>query len=79
MAEKKVINKQTALMARGLFVLAATQYAKCRDAEKQLSDLLGYDDFYCGALSDSIYSESPDFDRAMKAEDFVVEETEGAP
>lgn len=66
------IDETKSLVARGLWTLAHTHYKKARDAESALADLLGYEEVYCDCLSDAIYDENGDFDKAMKKEGFVV-------
>jgi hypothetical protein len=65
------ISANKHLQARGLFVLASTHYRKAREAETMMAELLGFDDTYCGCLSDECV-DGGDFDAGMKKEGFVV-------
>jgi len=75
MAEaKKTITPDQKLKALALFSMAADHYAKMRDFEIGLSELLGYDEDengYCGCISDEIY-DGGNFSRGLKREGFEV-------
>lgn len=72
MAETKKITKDQHIRALALFTMAAEHYAKAREFETALHDMLGYDDSgYCGCISDEM-SDGGNFERGLKKEGFVV-------
>jgi hypothetical protein len=78
MAEtKKTITPDQKLKAFALFSMAVDHYAKMREYEIAMGELLGYDEDdsngYMGCLSDEIY-DGGNFDRGLKREGFVVKE-----
>ena len=54
------------------WVVGDFETASALDLKKVGAARFGYDDRYCGYLSDEIYEDRGDFDRAMKNEGFVV-------
>lgn len=71
---KKIITPEIRLQAFALFTMAATTYAKAREFEAALGELLGYPEEelqYLGCLSDEI-QDGCKFDSALKREGFVV-------
>lgn len=71
---KKTITPDQKLKALALFTMACDHYAKMREFEVGLSELLGYDEDdnnYLGCISDEIY-DGGNFNRALKNEGFVV-------
>jgi len=72
MAEtKKFITKDQRLKAFALFSMAADHYAKAREFEDALAELLGYEDSYLGHISDECI-DGGNFDSALKKEGFLV-------
>lgn len=75
MAEtKKTITKEQRLQAFALFTMARTHYAKAREFERAIGDLLGYPEDehdYLGCISDEMQNDGA-FDRGLKNEGFVV-------
>jgi hypothetical protein len=73
MAEtKKTITPDEKLKAFALFSMAADYYAKGREFEEALAEMLGYDDgTYCGCLSDELM-DGRNFDRGLKNEGIEV-------
>jgi hypothetical protein len=75
MAEtKKTITPDQRLKAFALFSMAVDHYAKMREFETAIGELLGYDEDdsgYLGCLSDEIY-DGGNFSRGLKKEGFVV-------
>ena len=72
---KKTITKEQELKAFALFTMASNHYARAREFESALSELLGYPDedgYYCGCLSDEISQDGGNFARGLKNEGFVV-------
>ena len=74
MSEKKPITKEQKLKAFALFTMASNHYARAREFEQALSELLEYPDedgYYCGCISDELQDGS-NFERGLKNEGFVV-------
>lgn len=72
MPSKKTISRETHLMALALFTMAQKNVAQTRAIEIQLSELLGYEDTWCGCLSDEIYDPNGRFDVGLKKDGFAV-------
>ena len=75
MAEKKTITPEQRLKAFALFTMAVDHYAKMREFEIAMGELLGYDEDdsdYLDCLSDEIY-DGGNFTRGLKREGFVVQ------
>ncbi len=70
---KKTITPGVNLTALALFTMAQKHYQQSRAFETQLSELLGYEDTWCGALSDEIYDPAGRFEVGMKKDGFVVQ------
>jgi hypothetical protein len=68
----KKISQAKYLQALALFTVSHKYYAKSREMELELVELLGYDDNYCGCLSDEIY-DGGNFDVGLKREQISVE------
>lgn len=68
---KKSITPNDRLKAFALFTMANDHYAKAREFEAGIAEMLGYDDTYCGCISDEMY-DGGNFDRGLKAEGFEV-------
>lgn len=71
---KKSISKKQYLQALGLFTISNKYYLKAREAEKELAELLGFDDAYCDQVSDEIVEPKPNFDKALKAVGITVKD-----
>lgn len=72
---KKKITKEQRLQAFALFTMARTHFAKAREFESALGDLLGYTDEdlgYLGCISDELQADNASFDRGLKREGFAV-------
>ena len=72
--DKKPITKEQKLKAFALFTMASNHYARAREFEQALSELLGYseqDSYYCGCISDEM-QDGGNFARGLKNEGFVV-------
>lgn len=70
----KFITPDQKLKALALFTMAADHYAKMREFEIALSELLGVDEDeggYCGCISDEIY-DGGDFARGLKRSGYKV-------
>jgi|KBSMisStandDraft_5_1062788.scaffolds.fasta_scaffold939077_2 hypothetical protein len=71
---KKPITKERRLQAFALFTMARMTYAKAREFEASLGELLGYPEEelnYLGCISDQI-QEGGKFDLGLKQEGFLV-------
>jgi hypothetical protein len=79
MAEtKKKITKEQRLQAFALFTMARTHFAKAREFEAAIGELLGYpeeDLGYLGCISDEMQEDRGNFDRALKREGFEVDKS----
>lgn len=66
------ISHQKYIQALALFTVSHKHYSKAREMELELVELLGYDDNYCGCISDEIY-DGGNFDSGLKREQIAVE------
>lgn len=74
MAEtKKFITPDQRLKAFALFSMGTDHYAKAREFEEALAEMLGYteDGVYCGCISDEMV-DGGNFDRGLKREGFEI-------
>jgi hypothetical protein len=70
----KTIDRDTYLKAQGLFHLSQRHYQKAAEFEKSLSQLLGYEDVYCGCISDELMdADHGTLDSGLKREKIEVE------
>ena len=72
MSEKKQISRDTYMQAFGLFSLMSKHYQRGADFEKELCELLGYDDAYAGHLSDACFGNEKTFDETLALEGFEI-------
>jgi hypothetical protein len=69
--EKKYITKELRLQLFALFTMGANHYAKAQEYESAIADMLGYEDNYCGCISDEIFC-GGNFDSGMRNENIHV-------
>lgn len=70
--DTKFITEAQRMQALGLFSMAHHHYAKAREFEEGLADLLGIEDGpYCGCLSDEM-CDGGNFERGLKNEGYAV-------
>lgn len=68
----KQIDNDTYIKAQGLFYLAQEHYRKAMEFEKALSSLLGYEDSYCGCISDEMMEPEGTLNKGLKREKIEV-------
>lgn len=71
---KKTLTHQEYMEGLALFTVAQKHYAKSREFEAALCELLGFDDgdIYAGCISDALYNEDG-FDDGLKRQGIAVE------
>lgn len=69
---KSEISYDEYLRAQGLFHLANEHYKKGQEFEAALSELLGYDEVYCGHISDQLFDGGGSLDKGLKGEKIEV-------
>lgn len=70
---KKYISTDDHLKAFALFSMAQDHYAKGREFERALAELLNIDDeYYCGCISDEMQDPNGNFERGLKNEGYAV-------
>lgn len=72
-SDERKLSSEDYLKAFALWTMAARHYAKCREFESALADILGYEDVYCGCVSDQILEPNGSFDVGLKGEKFYVQ------
>lgn len=70
---KKQITRAEFLAAAGLFSIAQRHYAKAMEFERELVELLGFEDGYGGIVSDALMDNRA-FEQALKLQGISVEQ-----
>jgi hypothetical protein len=76
----KTLDRDTYLKTLALFTMANRKYLDGDQFMRELARLLGMPEGDLGAISDAIFEERPDFDRALEREGFTLATSdEGQP
>ena len=74
----KKISHSTYMQCLAFFTVASKHYAKAKEMELEMIEMLGYDDNYAGCISDEIY-DGGSFDAGLKREQILVEPKKAKP